>query len=176
MGVTLYQAAKRYGWDEGTPTRYLNSTWQIPPAWSAILEALLMLLLVDHSLAVSFCAVPFCRQTPLSLKALRAKDYSENPQTLGEPLKKRRRQLGLLQRETAAQMGVLTETYANWEKDKTKPVASQFRPVVALLGYDPTPAPQSLKERFEARRRALGMTFSQAACIWAGIRAASPDT
>ena len=66
--------------------------------------------------------MPFCRQTPLTLKALTAKDYSENPQTLGEHLKKRRRQLGLLQRETAAQMGVLTETYANWEKDKTKPV------------------------------------------------------
>jgi transcriptional regulator with XRE-family HTH domain len=110
------------------------------------------------------CAVSFCRQTPFSLKALRAKDYSENPQTLGEHLiKKRRRQLDLLQRETAAQMGVLTETYANWKRDKTKPVASQCRPVVAFLGSDPTPAPQSLKERFEARRRALGMTFSQAA-------------
>jgi hypothetical protein len=34
--------------------------------------------------------VPFCRQTPLTLKALRAKDYSENPETLGEHLKKRR--------------------------------------------------------------------------------------
>ena len=32
-----------------------------------------------------------CRETPLTLKALRAKDYSENPQTLGEYLKKRRR-------------------------------------------------------------------------------------
>ncbi|MEA2915135.1 MAG: hypothetical protein QOJ15_7216, partial [Bradyrhizobium sp.] len=39
--------------------------------------------------------MPFCRQTPLTLKALRAKDYSETPQTLGEHLKKRRRQLGL---------------------------------------------------------------------------------
>ncbi len=107
--------------------------------------------------------MPFCRGTPLTLKTLRARDYSETPQTLGEHLKKRRRELGLLQREAAAHMGILTETYANWEKDKTKPVASQFRPVVAFLDYDPTPAPQSLKERFGARRRALGMTFSQAA-------------
>jgi DNA-binding XRE family transcriptional regulator len=68
--------------------------------------------------------VPFCRQTPLTLKALRAKDYSENPQTLGEHLKKRRRELGLLQREAAERMGILTETYSNWEKDKSKPVAS----------------------------------------------------
>jgi hypothetical protein len=54
--------------------------------------------------------VPFCRQTPFTLKALRAKDYSENPQTLGEHLKKRRRQLGLLQRETAEMLGVSTDT------------------------------------------------------------------
>ena len=101
------------------------------------------------------CAVPFCRQTPLTLKALRAKDYSEKPQTRGQHLMKSRRKLGLYQREAAAQMGILTETYANWEKDKTKPVASQFRPVVAFLGYDPTPRPRNLRERFEARRRAL---------------------
>jgi DNA-binding XRE family transcriptional regulator len=78
--------------------------------------------------------VPFCRQTPLTLEALRAKDYSENPQTLGGHLKKRRRQLGLLQREAAEILGVSTDTVVNWEKDKTKPVAAQFRPVVALLG------------------------------------------
>jgi transcriptional regulator with XRE-family HTH domain len=107
--------------------------------------------------------VPFCRQTPLTLKALRAKDYSENPHTLGEHLKKRRRELGLLQREAAARMGIGVETYANWEKRKTEPVASQFRPVAAFLGYDPTPAPSTLAARLQAKRRALGVTFSQVA-------------
>ena len=38
-------------------------------------------------------------------------------------------------------MGILRETYANGKKDKTEPVASQFRPVLAFLEYDPTPAP-----------------------------------
>jgi transcriptional regulator with XRE-family HTH domain len=107
--------------------------------------------------------VPFCRQTPLTLKARRAKDYSENPQTLGEHLKKRRRQLCLLQREAAELMGVSTDTVVNWENDKTKPVAAQFRPVVTFLGYDPTPAPETLSERLKAKRRALGITFEQAA-------------
>jgi transcriptional regulator with XRE-family HTH domain len=107
--------------------------------------------------------VPFCRQTPLTLKALRAKDYSENPQTVGEHLKKRRRRLGLLQREAADQMGIGVETYANWEKGKTEPAAAQFRPVVAFLGYDPTPAPETLAERLKAKRRELGVTFSQVA-------------
>jgi DNA-binding XRE family transcriptional regulator len=107
--------------------------------------------------------VPFCRQTPLTLKALRAKDYSENPQTLGGHLKKRRRELGLLQREAAERMGIQRDTYVNWEKDKTGPVASQFRPVVTFLGYDPTPKPETLAERLEAKRRTLGATFDQVA-------------
>jgi hypothetical protein len=44
-------------------------------------------------------------------------------------------------------MGVSAEM-ANWESGKTKPVAAQFRPVVAFLGYDPTPQPPL--ERFLA--------------------------
>ena len=102
--------------------------------------------------------MPFCRQTPLTLKALRAKDYPETPQTLGEHLKKRRRLLGLLQREAAERMGIQRDTYVNWEKDKTKPVASQFRPVVAFLDYDPTPEAQTLASE------KLGTTGVAAAC------------
>jgi transcriptional regulator with XRE-family HTH domain len=60
-------------------------------------------------------------------------------------------------------MGIGTETYSNWEKGKTEPVASQFRPVVAFLGYDPTPTPTTLGERLEAKRRLLGATFAQVA-------------
>jgi transcriptional regulator with XRE-family HTH domain len=107
--------------------------------------------------------VAFVPGVPLTLKSLRKRDYSENPQTLGEHLKKRRRTLGLFQREAATRLGILKETYANWEKDRTAPVASQFRPVVAFLGYDPSPAPTTLAERLEAKRRATGMRFSQVA-------------
>jgi transcriptional regulator with XRE-family HTH domain len=107
--------------------------------------------------------VPFCRQTPLTLKALRAKDYSENPQTLGAHLKKRRRELGLLQREAAERMGVSADTVVNWEKGKTEPVAAQFRPVVEFLGYDPMPVPTTLAERVQTKRRQLGVSFEQVA-------------
>jgi transcriptional regulator with XRE-family HTH domain len=93
---------------------------------------------------------------PPTLKAQKPKDYSETPQTLGEHLKKRRRELGLLQREAAERMGVSAETVANWEKGRTKPVAAQFQPVTAFLGYDPTPAPTTTAERVEAKRRQSG--------------------
>jgi transcriptional regulator with XRE-family HTH domain len=82
---------------------------------------------------------------------------------LGEHLKKRRRELRLLQREAAEMMHIGTDTYANWERGKTEPVASQFRPVVAFLGYDPTPATSTLAARLQAKRRTLSVTFSQVA-------------
>ncbi|TAJ36881.1 MAG: XRE family transcriptional regulator [Reyranella sp.] len=100
---------------------------------------------------------------PLTLKAQKPKDYSETPLTLGEHLKKRRRELGLLQREAGERMGVSAETVANWEKGNTMPPPSQFKPVIDFLGYDPMPAPQTLAERLKAKRRALGVTFSQVA-------------
>jgi transcriptional regulator with XRE-family HTH domain len=69
----------------------------------------------------------------------------------------------LLQREAAAAVGICIETYINWEKDRTRPTAAQFRPVIAFLGYDPSPKPETLTERLEAKRRALGVTFDQVA-------------
>ena len=60
-------------------------------------------------------------------------------------------------------MGVSTETAVNWERGKTKPVAAQFRPILAFLRYDPTPEPQTLAERLEAKRRLLGVTLAQVA-------------
>ncbi|MGE0652281.1 MAG: helix-turn-helix domain-containing protein [Alphaproteobacteria bacterium] len=55
------------------------------------------------------------------------------------------------------------EPVANWEKGRTKPVPSQFKPVVSFLGYDPTPGAITLAERFEAKRRSLGATLDQVA-------------
>ncbi len=95
-------------------------------------------------------ALPFCQGVPVTLKSLRLKYYSGIPQTLGEHLKKRRKELGLLQREVAMQMGISRKTCTNWEKDKTAPSAADFRLVVAFLGYDPMSKPETLGGRLEA--------------------------
>ena len=100
---------------------------------------------------------------PVTLKALRTKDYSENPQTLGEHLKKRRRELGLLQREAAERMGIWTETYAYWENGHSEPVASQFRPVVAFLGFDLWRDKQDESGATIKMRRSGRMTYD---CRW----------
>jgi transcriptional regulator with XRE-family HTH domain len=107
--------------------------------------------------------VAFLSGVPLTLKSLRSKDYSEIPQSLGQHLRKRRKELGLLQREAAGMLGVSTDTVVNWEKDKTKPVTAQFRPVVAFLGYDPTSEPQTLADRLAAKQRSLGVSLAQIA-------------
>jgi transcriptional regulator with XRE-family HTH domain len=60
-------------------------------------------------------------------------------------------------------MGVSRDTIANWESGNTEPVATQFRPVLAFLGYDPTSEPTTVAERVQAKRRVLGATLSQVA-------------
>jgi hypothetical protein len=49
-------------------------------------------------------------------------------------------------------MGIGSETYSKWKTGKTEPVAPQFRPVVAFLGYDSTLAPETLSGRLMAKR------------------------
>ena len=107
--------------------------------------------------------VVFLPGVRLTLKSLRIKDYSKDPQSLGEHLKNRRRELGLFQREAAGRLGCDVFSYINWEKDRTRPVASRFRPIISFLGYDPTPEPQTLAGRVNAKRRTLGVTFEQVA-------------
>src|SRR5579872_7427924 len=80
--------------------------------------------------------VAFLPGVSVTLNARRKKDFAECPKTLGEHLRKRRRDLGLLQREAAERMGIDVFTYLNWETDKTKPVDAQFVPIVRILGYD----------------------------------------
>lgn len=60
-------------------------------------------------------------------------------------------------------MGISRDTYVNWEKGKTEPVAAQFKPVVVFLGYDPIPEPQTLPERLEAKQQRLGVSLAQVA-------------
>ena len=84
-------------------------------------------------------------------------------QKAAQSLAAQRRQLGLLQREAAERLGVSTDTVVNWETGRTEPVPAQFRPLVAFLGYDPTPEPKNLSERLAAKQRRLGASLAQVA-------------
>ncbi len=57
--------------------------------------------------------------------------------TLGDHIRKRRLDLGLLQRDVAARIGSDTSSVTNWEKGHTEPENRFLPAILELLGYDP---------------------------------------
>ena len=104
--------------------------------------------------------MPFVKVT---LTAPKPRDFATNPQTLGEHLKKRRRELGLYQKDAALRLKVNEWTYCTWETDRAEPVINLFPRIISFLGYYPYPAPQSYGERVLAIRRNLGMSRARLA-------------
>jgi DNA-binding XRE family transcriptional regulator len=93
-----------------------------------------------------------------SLKTLKPVCYEREPKTLGQHLKKRRVELGLLQRDLRKRFQLEKETYANWEKDRCYPAMKHWPNIIAFLGYDPYPEPTTLGERLTAYRRKHGVS------------------
>lgn len=84
--------------------------------------------------------------------------YPPNPKTLGDHLKKQRLDMGLRQKDVALRLAVNDWTICNWENNKTVPAVRYLPRIIAFLGYDPFPVPQSLGEEIVAARRKLGLS------------------
>jgi transcriptional regulator with XRE-family HTH domain len=82
---------------------------------------------------------------------------------VGDHLKKRRLDLGLLQKDVARQIGTHLATYWNWETGANQPGIRHAPGVISFLGYDPFPAPQTLGERVRATRRRQGLSHRELA-------------
>ncbi len=79
--------------------------------------------------------------------------------TVGDHLRKRRLDLGLLQRDVAAQIGVNTATVANWELGHTAPALRWVPTIVQFLEYAPMPpASSSIAKRLNVSRRLIGLS------------------
>lgn len=85
--------------------------------------------------------------------------YPAELRAIGDHLRARRLDLGLLQRDVANRLGVAVENVRNWEWNKTKPEVRFLPAIHAFLGYDPVSPATSFAQVLRARRRALG--FSQ---------------
>jgi DNA-binding transcriptional regulator YiaG len=59
------------------------------------------------------------------------------PQTIGEHVHKRRKELGLHQWQLAKLLGVWRATLCSWEANHYEPAGKARRRVVAWLGFDP---------------------------------------
>lgn len=60
-----------------------------------------------------------------------------NPKTIGEKLKNRRLQLGLLQKDVAERIGVCEDSVTLWENNRNEPSVGYLPKIINFLGYEP---------------------------------------
>jgi transcriptional regulator with XRE-family HTH domain len=75
-------------------------------------------------------------------------------------LRRRRLDLGLLQREVAERLGADPCSVTNWELGRTKPALWFLPAIVRFLGYVPWSADGSIGQRLLAHRRERGLSQS----------------
>jgi len=80
---------------------------------------------------------------------------------LGDHLRKRRLDLGLLQKEVAEQLGVDTASICNWESNEVQPMVHCLPRIFAFLGYNPLPEADDLIGKLKRLRSTLGLTQEQ---------------
>jgi transcriptional regulator with XRE-family HTH domain len=100
---------------------------------------------------------------PVTLKCLKPKEPDLEPKTLGDHIRKRRRELGLTQKEAAERLGCCWSAVLNWEKGKRRPSMESIPAIIAFLDSDPFPPAISLSEQLAAVRRKMGWSIKQAA-------------
>jgi DNA-binding XRE family transcriptional regulator len=84
------------------------------------------------------------------------KGYPTSPKTVGEMIRKRRLDLGLLQREVAVRIECDTDTVTNWEKGRSTPDLKHVAKLVEFLGINPFDLGDTLC--------AIGWSFSPSSC------------
>ena len=100
----------------------------------------------------------FSIQIPLEKQQLPG--YPEFPITVGEHIRKKRMDLGLLQREVADIIGVTESSIWNWEHG-TEPELQYNPKIIKFLGYIPFDCPDDTVGRLAWYNRAMGMNLDQ---------------
>ena len=62
-------------------------------------------------------------------------------------------------------MGVSEEALMKWERDSCEPLDRLYLKVIAFLGHEPWPEPETLGERLRAERRRRGLSIKRAAAM-----------
>ncbi|MCX5822316.1 MAG: helix-turn-helix domain-containing protein [Deltaproteobacteria bacterium] len=74
-------------------------------------------------------------------------------------MRKRRMDLGLLQRNVAEMIGVSECTIYNWEKGGSQPVTKHMPRIIDFLGYVPFECPEDILGRLDYFKRIKGLTL-----------------
>lgn len=107
-------------------------------------------------------ALPFCHRVFAGPRP-KSPHYFKELNTLGDHIRKRRLDLGLMQKEAAEQIGVSDATIYNWERNATSPTAHAMPAVLRFLGYDPFPPADALGQRLFGVRLRFGLSQEQMA-------------
>ncbi len=83
--------------------------------------------------------------------------------TVGNHIRKRRLDLGFLQREVAAEIGVSNQTLQYWEVGRHEPGFRYLSAIIRFLDYDPRPQGKTLGERLRRTRQTLGLSQKELA-------------
>ena len=93
----------------------------------------MLLRWAQHHRCVTFCGLTLTAPLPP------APAYPAELVTFGNHILKRRLDLGLLQREVAAEIGVSTQTLQYWEVGRHQPAVRNLPAIARFLGYVPAP-------------------------------------
>ena len=107
-------------------------------------------------------ALPFCHVSLRGQKP-KPKGYPKVLLTVGDHIRSRRMDLGLLQWEVAKRIGCSTDTLLLWEKGRNEPEIRFWPGIIDFFGHDPSPAPRTVSERLMAVRRATGWSQNRLA-------------
>ncbi len=83
--------------------------------------------------------------------------YPTNPVTIGDHIRKRRMDLGFLQKEVAEIIGVTESSVWNWEHG-TEPELQYYPKIIRFLGYVPFKCPDDTVGRLAWYRKVNGIT------------------
>ncbi len=72
-------------------------------------------------------------------------------------------QLGLLQREVAARIGVTKEVIHNWERDHAEPELRYYPALIEVIGYNPLPEPRTFGQAVRRERQSRGWSIARLA-------------
>ena len=98
-----------------------------------------------------------------SLRAGKPDRLRDSGDDLPAQLRRRRRDLGLLQKEVAERLGVGIGTLIKWEKGRCLPPPAFYPAIIRFLGREPWPAPATAAEEVRAERLRRGLSIKQAA-------------
>ena len=102
---------------------------------------------VDHPRShTCIPALPFCTAT-LTTEKPKDSAYPEQLVTLGDHIRRRRLDLGLLQRQVADQLGVCKSVVWRWETGETEPELRFLPKIFGFIGGDPRPEPTEVGTR-----------------------------